>query len=156
VHVMDPEYSNQDTIPGANYMIVDAIPLSNLDQIITDSPQSALPQSLFGKEPPHSWCYYFEKAELARQTGQWKEVVSLGDDAFQNGFSANLPAENLVFIEAYARNARLDDAIQLTQKVASAKPDLLPALCDLWKRVQIAQPEQEQIKDFLAQLHCIE
>jgi hypothetical protein len=154
VRIMDPAYSNKVTLPGANYMLLDAIPLSNLDQIITDAPQPALPQSLFGKEPQHSWCYYFEKAELARQTGQWKEVVSLGDEAYQNGFSASLPVENLVFIEAYAQNACLYDAIQLTQKVASDKPDLLPALCDLWKRVQINQPEQAQVKDYLAQLHC--
>jgi hypothetical protein len=154
LRVMDPEYSNKDTLPGANYMILDAIPLSNLNQIITDAPQPLLPQSLFGKEPPHSWCYYFEKAELARQTGKWKEIASLGDEAYQNGFSASQPSENLVFIEAYARTARLDDANQLTQKIASQKPDLQPALCELWKRVQISLPGQLQIKEYLALLHC--
>ena len=154
VRVMDSIYSNQDTVPGVTYMMSDAIHLSNLDQIIMDAPQPLLPQFLFGMEPQHTWCYYFEKAELARQMGKWEEVIRLGDEAFQNGFSALQPAENFVFIEGYALNARMDDAIQLTQKVASEKPDLIPALCGLWERVQIAQTEQVQIEDNLADLHC--
>ena len=154
VRVMDSVYSNKDTIPGVTYMMSDAIPLSNLDQIIMDAPQPLLPQFLFGMEPQHTWCYYFEKAEIARQIGKWEEIIRLGDEAFQNGFSALQPAENFVFIEAYAQNARMDDAIQLTQKVASEKPDLIPALCSLWERVLIAQPEKVQIEDNLADLSC--
>jgi len=154
VRVMDPVYSNSDTIPGVTYMLLDAIPLSNLDQIITDAPQPDLPSFLFGIEPQHTWCYFFEKAELARQMGNWKEIIQLGDEAFLNGFSALQPAEYFVFIEAYANNSRIDDAIQLTKKVISEKPELKPALCGLWNRVQLSQFEHMQIEDTLTILDC--
>ena len=156
VRVMDSVYSNKDTVPGVTYMLSDAIPLSNLDQIISNAPQPTLSTTLFGREPQHIWCYFFEKAELARQMGKWEEVVHLGDDAFKNGFQALQPAENLVFIEAYALNTRMDEAIQLSRDVATAKPNLKPALCDLWHRVQTSQTDQKQIIDFLAELQCEE
>ena len=46
------------------------------------------PPMLFGPEPPHTWCYYFQKADLARQRGDWDEVARLGDEARELGFAA--------------------------------------------------------------------
>jgi len=154
VRVMDPVYSNRNTVPGVTYMLIDAIPLSNLDQIITDAPQPILPPFLFGNEPQHTWCYYFEKAELARQMGKWEKIIQLGDEAFQDGYSALLPAEYFVFIEAYASNSRIDSAIELTQRVASENSSLIPALCELWERVQHTQPDQPQIEKTITLLDC--
>lgn len=154
LRVMDSTYSNKDTVPGVTYMLLDAIPFSNLEQIITDAAQPHLSPSVFGKEPEHTWCYYFEKAELARQMGKWQEIVELGDEAFNKNYSALQPAEYLVFIEAYAQNARLDAATRLTKQVVAEKPELLPALCNLWQRVQATQPAMVQIKDFLIEPQC--
>ncbi len=145
LRVMDAVYSTKETIPGATYMITDAIPYSNPDQIIVNAAQPVLQQSIFGKEPGHAWCYYFEKAELARQSGNWAEVVRLADEANQNGYSALQPAENLVFIEGYAMEERLDDAARLTRLVVSENKDLSPALCQLWDRVENFIPEMETI-----------
>jgi len=43
------------------------------------------PAAVFGDEPVHGWCYYFEKAELARQQGDWQQVAALGEQAFALG-----------------------------------------------------------------------
>ena len=40
-------------------------------QNIAVAPTPAPPAWLFGEEPPHSWCYYFERASLAAQHGDW-------------------------------------------------------------------------------------
>jgi len=76
---------------------------------VQDAPagQAAHPdEQIFGAEPPHSgWCYYFEKADLARQLGDWAQVASLGDLAFNQTDYPNDPSERLVFIEGYAHTA---------------------------------------------------
>jgi len=154
LRVMDPGYSDADTVPGVTYMLSDAIPLSNLDLILTAAPQPQLPRSLFGSEPDHAWCYYFEKAELARQTGSWQEVVRLAETALQNGLQALQPSEYLVFIEGYANSGQVLEAVQLSQKVLNEKPELLPALCKLWQRVQRSYPTNRQIGDYRQSL-CI-
>jgi hypothetical protein len=135
VEILDPQYSNAETVPGQTYMLTDAIPLSNLSRIQTASQPVTLPTSLFGSEPAHTWCYYFEKADLARQSGDWKKVAELGEEAATQGFTAITPAEWLPFIEADARTGKLDDADRLTQSAYQENSELGPALCTLWKRV---------------------
>jgi len=29
----------------------------------------------------HGWCYYYQKANLARQQGDWEQVIALGREA---------------------------------------------------------------------------
>ncbi len=90
---------------------------------------------IFGDEPQHGWCYYFEKADLARQMGDWELVSDLGDTAFAQGDYPNDPTERLVFIEGYARTGQWDKAREQTQKAAAITPLLQPVLCRLWERI---------------------
>ena len=84
---------------------------------------------------PHNWCYYYEKADLARQAGDWNQVAHLGDEAFAASYRPDDLSEYLPFIEAYARLNRWNDAKQLTLSTADTMPILEPALCGLWQRV---------------------
>ena len=43
------------------------------------------PAGLFGDEPPHAWCYYFERASLAAQQGDWALVARLQLEAGRAG-----------------------------------------------------------------------
>lgn len=125
-----------------------ALPLSDMQQIVSSPDQPArLPEAIFGTEPPRQWCYYFEKADLARSVGDWSEVVRLGDEAFSVPYHPNNLAEYLPFIEAYARLDRFKDARQLTVDAALQMPVLKPALCALWQRVSASGmlSESEQI-----------
>ena len=77
LRVLDPLYGNVETVPGANIYLINAIPLSNPDLINTNAPELVLDKTLFGTEPAHGWCYYYTKAELARQQTDWEQVVKL-------------------------------------------------------------------------------
>ncbi len=59
---------------------------SRLDKIIADGDEHPLPEVVFGPEPEHKWCYYYEKADLARQKGEWEEVVIIGGRGSGKGF----------------------------------------------------------------------
>ena len=59
------------------------IPLSNPGLILTASDPAILPSPPFVGEPLHGWCYYYEKAELARQQADWDSVIDMRSDNFQ-------------------------------------------------------------------------
>jgi len=113
-----------------------ALPLSNMGQILPKSDSPARPpEVIFGSEPPHHWCYYFEQADLARSQRNWFEVARLGDKAFSVPYYPNNLAEYLPFIEAYARVGRVKEARKLTMETARQMPVLQSSLCALWQRV---------------------
>jgi len=156
LRVMDPLYASADTAPGASYMLTDAIPLSNLSRIEPGKNQPQLPADLFGAEPAHTWCYYFEQAELARQAGNWEEAARLGEEAQQSGFSAEAQAEWLVFIEASVRQGKEQAASSLSRQVLEHEPDLGPALCRLWERVEseTGTLNQSTLAELRSSLNC--
>jgi hypothetical protein len=109
--------------------------------------EAVLPRQFYGDEPPHGWCFYFEQADLARQQGDWAQVVELANKAFALDDHPNDPAEYFVFIEAYAHQGEWQKAMELS-KVAykTSKYYVGPPLCKLWARIgrQTAEtPEQK-------------
>lgn len=113
-----------------------ALELSNLEQILPTSTNTVMLPAVFGAEPAHTWCYYFEKADLARQTEDWAQVAKIGDQVFAIPYHPDDVSEYLPFVEAYARTGRWEDARNLTRKTADTMPILQPALCAIWQRVE--------------------
>jgi hypothetical protein len=136
-----------------------ALPLSNMDQIITNPDQSAKPPAfILGPEPHTTWCYFFEKADLARQTGDWQEVARLGDEAFGSHYYPVDLSEYIVFIEAYARLGRWQDAEKLAHSVSEPAPVINPALCAIWNRTeqagQLSENDRSQLTGLKQEFQC--
>jgi len=112
------------------------IPVSNLSRIIPD-PVPVVPpdRDIFGPEPAHTWCYFFEKADLARQTQDWDTIIDLYNQAQQLGFSPEYGAEYIPFIEAYAQKGDWQKAYDLTIVARHMSLDTLKMLCSNWKRL---------------------
>jgi hypothetical protein len=112
LRVLDP---SRDEIPQLPTFTRAAQPLSRLDRIITTPPSPARPPAqIFGPPPEPCWCYYFEKADLARQMGDWQQVAQIADEAQQLGLKPDDSTEWLVLVEGYAQVGRYADA----QKIA--------------------------------------
>lgn len=105
--------------------------LSDVSQI------SALPgvypeTRIFGEEPPRNWCYFFEKADLARQMERWDDARRLWAEANAVGFRAANGVEMVPFIEAHARLGDWETARALTRQ-AQVLPDRSTSLlCAVW------------------------
>jgi hypothetical protein len=87
-----------------------------------------------------AWCYYFEKAELAVQTGNWSEAARLGDLAQKAGFSpqnsaTDSPREWAAFIEGFAWIGQWSQAEELTLAAISNDAEYKRMYCNLWKRL---------------------
>ena len=115
VHVIDgerPELSLNEP------PIVDWVaPYSHIQQIETDVTPSQPPEIIFGKEPPHTWCYSYQKMTLARQRGAWDQVIALGNEAINAGFKPLDQSEWMPLIEAYAYSGDLEKANSIIVKI---------------------------------------
>jgi hypothetical protein len=140
LHVIDPRYTSENAYPGLSENLARNIENSNINQVEQKGDNMASPQRYFGPEPAHNWCYFFEKAELARQYGDWDQVVMNYESASLAGYSALQPVENLVFIEGLARLGKTDKAGRLTEKVLSQDRKLCKALLTTWQRAAEASP----------------
>ncbi len=110
--------------------------ISNLSRIKTKSPEAwTPPTNIFGPEPRHEWCYYYQKASLAYQVGDWNQVTALGLEAEQKGFRAYNAHEWLPFIEAFAHSAMWSDAKELTVHTNKLDHKIDKQLCSLWQKI---------------------
>lgn len=87
------------------------------------------PAPPFLPEPDHGWCYYFQKADLARQMGDWREVASLGDEARRRKLKPGDASEWTPFIEGYENSGRIEDAQVLVENACGAQVEMRPTLC---------------------------
>ena len=150
VHVLDPEVDlfNQ-MIPTIDR---ESAILNNYSRIRVDDPESGLNTKLFGAEAAHGWCWYYEKADLERQRGNWTAAASLGDEAFAGQDYPNDPMERIPFIEAYARTGRWKDALDHTRAAMEVTPVMNDPLCALWQRIERGTGEnhvRNELDEFL-------
>ncbi|HSB01123.1 MAG TPA: hypothetical protein VLE49_10765, partial [Anaerolineales bacterium] len=156
LRVLDPARGDEITYGRQSRFLVDAIPLSDPSNIIVDARQTV--QLPFLSEPEHTWCYYFAKAELAGQQGDWKRAISQIDEAKAQGYEPEDPFEWLTYIEAQARTGSIDVAERISNDAFKQDNGIRKGLCEVWQRVQ-AQVEasrdaQTHTEEILARFQC--
>jgi hypothetical protein len=152
LHVLDSVYAGGDTYERQPRFLRDAIPLSDPSLIITDAKPPEMPVALFGKEPSHSWCYYYEKAELARQVGNWQAVTKLGDEARAQSFVPGDALEWLPFIEGYVITGNYQTARDLS--ILAYQDDSRPrkGLCFTWNRILTNGQGNIEVEDLASKM----
>ena len=83
---------------------------------------------IFGNEPEHGWCYYYQLASLARQKGDWQEVVRLGNEAAQSGLQPTDVSEWMPFYEGYANLSMFDEANNIAAEFRM-NPNFINSYC---------------------------
>lgn len=101
---------------------------SNPKQIIPSGKHRHPMPSIFGPEPEHGWCYYYQKASLARQNKDWQKIVDLHQEAIHNGFAPTNLVEWMPFLEAHLRLGHLDEAKKISGWIKES-PEQALALC---------------------------
>jgi len=108
IHVIDgtmPVYSETEPL-----LVQQVGEFSRIDQIISSGTSPIPPFAIFGSEPEHDWCYYYQKASLARQSGDWEEIGKLYDRVKSLGLETNDVSEVIPFFEGLVNLGRYDDA----------------------------------------------
>jgi hypothetical protein len=144
VRVIHPEYDSHN--PYFPELIADATHFSNLKQVVLKPDEEvSLPANVFGFKPDPDWCYYFQKADLARQRGDWQQVAAYGETAFKSSESPNNASELVPFIQGYAFTGKWGKAVKLTKETTRIEPLMKPMLCSIWEDIAInAEPTDER------------
>jgi hypothetical protein len=144
--ILRPEDKRLHWLNPAN---AEVLPVSAVDRIQrTPRGNWAPPASIFGTEPRHTWCYYFEKADLARQYKDWQGVIDLWEESQKKDFAPGNGVEFIPFIEGYAYNNDWADAMKLTFRAAETAKRMREVLCDVWMEIESkssASPERDTV-----------
>jgi len=153
LQILDPAI--HASLPQKPKYISEAMALSEVELILPDTnPQARPPQHIFGSEPEHSWCYYYEKADHARQQSDWDQLISLGEQAFKLDhrlYPVNAP-EYLPYIEAYAQVGDYQRAEDLTKQALELNFRMERSLCDTWARIYGTTPDSSQLDSAFAEI----
>jgi len=152
--VVDPRTDAR--IPQKPRFMGEALELSNLDVIQTQAdPPARPPESIVGSEPEHNWCYYYQKADLARQMQDWQQVAALGDQAIDSpGIDPPVVGHELTpFIEGYAHTGRWDQAYELTLRANRLTGRMVRHLCTTWDRIADETPADEERDRYLEKVN---
>ena len=146
LRLLDPDLDGDNHFILEASLMREASAISNAGMILAE--QTAVMPAIYYPEPEHAWCYYFQKADLARQFDDWDEVARLGNKAFKLDDHPNDPTERFVFIEGYAHVGDWDRAIKLSRESYQVSKDYMgPMLCQLWNRIEaetVQSPERSE------------
>ena len=135
LRLLEPDIDSNNRFLPAESLMREASALSNADQILVSN--GAVMPEIYGPEPKHGWCYHFQKADLARQLGDWEQVVELGDAALKLDDHPNNPVERFVFIEGYAHSGDWGLALKYSRESFRVSREYVgPLLCRLWERIE--------------------
>lgn len=102
---------------------------SRIDRIIPTGTAPIPPASIFGSEPEQGWCYYYQKASLARQMGDWQEIGRLYDQVNELGLETADKSEVIPFFEGLVNLGRHEDAKTLYNKQIKGNGEMRFAVC---------------------------
>ena len=132
---------------------------SALDRIqVEGEKKPLLSPEIFGENILQNWCSYYQKADLARQRGDWDKIISLWETAEQakknpaNGF------EYIPFIEGYAHQGNWTQVKKMTRQANKVSQGMSPILCSTLAKLEETTPISEERTNILADLkiylHC--
>ncbi|HSS98680.1 MAG TPA: hypothetical protein VLK33_16715, partial [Terriglobales bacterium] len=133
--ILTPIDANNEYLP---LEIREIAAYSNTGVILPEATSSP-DRKVFGAEPEHDWCYYFEKAELANQQGNWDETINLMDEAQYGGFQPVIGIEWLPLVRAYAMTDNWQAAQELSLRVHDMQTQNDTMLCALWAELPASE-----------------
>jgi hypothetical protein len=131
LHIIRPQDAQARILPDRLRTLSS---LSALDRIRAGDSFSAFLGEELGLEPAANWCNTYQRADLARQFGDWDEVIRLWRQAQTAGLAPNDNFEYLPFLEAYLYTNQPESALKLSVLAAEFPPSMRPTVCDVWQR----------------------
>jgi len=126
--------------------------------LIQQGEEITLPESIYGKQNNQTWCYFFEKADLARQYEQWDEVARLWEESQAIGERADNGFEYIPFIEGYGHLEDWEYVKTQTKFAKKITAGIEPSLCSALDRLTVNAPASQQrdetIKNLKDDLKC--
>ncbi len=132
---------------------------SALNRININTPrETLLPPDIFGTDIPNNWCSYYQRADLARQRGNWAEITQLWEEAQANEKSPANGFEYIPFIEGYAHTQNWAQVKKLTKTANKISHGMYHSLCPTLQSLEASTPASSErdavISDLYDYLKC--
>lgn len=153
--ILDRKYSNSITNPNLSFRQVDEIPFSKLD-LIHKQPIHTPFNQLFSKQSTKPWCYYFEKADLARQFADYEEIARLGDIVLNINQFPRVASEWLPFLEGYLWEEKWEKSRQIIEYIRSSEGNYSDGLCYTLQRIDSNPnyPHHSELTEIILSYNC--
>jgi hypothetical protein len=102
-----------------------------------------------------TWCYFYQKGDLAAQYHQWSETITYWEEAARQGFRPSNGIEFIPFIKAYLFQENYDQALSLTKRSKKTSEGMKPVLCNLWREVETSQASNDAFVEALNETNAL-
>lgn len=133
LHAIDSQWI--ELSENEDYRVHLVAPYSNAARIRTEDDPRIPPKSVFGSEPERGWCYFYEKASLERQRGNWEAVASLAKQVRELGLRPRDRVEWLPFLYGLAYTGQYD-AVNSLVPVVKESPFIRYQVCRSLKNIE--------------------
>jgi hypothetical protein len=147
--VLRPEDSDYKNLPDR---IKEAAQVSNYKNFRAQETDHSL-YHIIVRENKETWCYFYQKADLARQLGDWDRVLALWNEAQSKSYRPDNGFEYIPFIEANAHLGNWEEAFLLTKTSNKATKAMYFILCPTWQRLVKVTPGSEEKMVFVEQAY---
>lgn len=129
---------NRRELPNnSNAFIKSSIQDTNINKLIQTNAPTNIPTQIFGFEPYHDWCYYFEKASLARQFSNWETILQLFSEVKGKNMKPKDINEWLPFIEGLLISKNYIKAEELIKIESNNNSSIFRTnICNMFSRLQ--------------------
>lgn len=148
--ILRPEDQINRSFPEVTYQYLST---SNLDRVQADS-LYAPSEAIFGREPQDDRCYYYEKADLARQLEDWDAVTAIWTEAERLDLLPYSGVEYVPFIEAFAHTGDWESAKTLTLRANRITERMSPYLCEIWQGLDYQEAPLGTRQNLAERLSC--
>lgn len=147
--LLDASDSTNPAIPGEMQQLAALSDLSLINTESTEHPTAAT----FGTEPARTWCYYFQKADLAVQIEDWQTAQDLYAQAKAKKMKSEYIHEYLPFITASFASNNWELALEQTITAQKFSRNAGPNLCAIWQNYPPPTENLEAFEQALAQIN---
>ncbi len=128
-------------------------PYSRLENVLTEGELQTPPAIMFGPEPEHGWCYFYQKADLARQRGEWEQIPDLLKQALDQGHYPEDGLEWMPFLQASAVLGEVDQ-VRNTAKLVATDKFLRVQVCGIMTEFMQGETLNEEVKSVIEKNIC--
>ncbi|NPV55928.1 MAG: hypothetical protein HPY76_04525 [Anaerolineae bacterium] len=151
LHVLggEPQEVGGDEDPLARL----AAPYSRPELILAGADPVVVPETIFGSEPAHDWCYFYQKVALARQRGDWSLGASLTAEVLERGLTPTDPVEWLPLYETTYRAGDMERANQIGVFLRG-EPAFIDSYCSQFTTGNMERLFEDSAQQFLVTNLC--
>jgi len=115
IHVVDAQWAELSITDPA--LIALSAPKSRIENVLVDEKLHTPPAIVFGEEPLHGWCYYYQKAQLARQKTDWNAISKIAGEVTRLNLHPNDQVEWMPFLQAAAMSGEVKQVKQISTRI---------------------------------------